>query len=88
MTTLKMLKVWDYNDPAAYLSQSNRFTSEDLVKYWASVDSAIRYWSVALDPAKLSSNKTAKKAFNPKRNFDKFHWKRSISRRSKVAPHQ
>ena len=45
-----MIKVWDEHDNNSYLYEADCFTSEGPVKYWASVDSAIHFWHVAIAP--------------------------------------
>ena len=48
MSALKLIKVWDPKDSNNYLYESDRFTSSGLTNYWKSVDSAIRFWNVAV----------------------------------------
>ena len=42
MTTLRMLKIWDYNDTAFF--SDRQYMAKGLAAYWASVDSAFRHW--------------------------------------------
>ena len=74
MTNLKMIKVWDFDDENNFIREANRFTSEGLAKYWLSIDSAIRYWCVAIYP-KLDPG-TAPKLSKKRRihRQDKYHW--------------
>ena len=67
---LKMIKIWDPQDDNSFLYDAYRFPSDGLVKYWSSIDSAIRFWSVAIE-YKVQNKKT-----KIKRNHrqDKFHW--------------
>ena len=77
MVALKMVKVWDPEDSNSYIYESDRFTSEGLMKYWLSVDSALHYWNVAIFP-KIGKPKQPKH-----KNMDCFHWKRTMSQRWK-----
>ena len=61
MTMLRMIKFWNFDDGNLVLEHNETLTSEGMWKYWLSVDSAIRFWCVALSK-KLdkSSSKLAK----------------------------
>ena len=76
MTCLRMKKIWDPEDSNSFIADSNRFTSEGFAKYWLSIDSAIRYWNVAIC---LKINQNPRKRPN---NLDRFHWKSSDSYRN------
>ena len=73
MSTLQMIKIWEPNDNSSYLADANRFTSQGLVKYWASVDSAIRYWNVAIQPKVLFHQKRHNN-LRAEKSFSRFHW--------------
>ena len=77
MTTLKLVKVWDPQDGKNFLQEKYRFTSKGLFNYWSSVDSAIRFWDVALsrkiDKANINSLLRNNKAKNKKQN-NRFKW--------------
>ena len=73
MTYLKMIKIWDFDDPNLFLKNSYRFTDEGLNKYWASVDSAIRYWDI-IGSNKKKMDKRPQIKPNHKFNQDIFHW--------------
>ena len=53
MTALQMIKIWHHDDSAAFINELYRFTTEGLIKYWMSVDSAIRYWFTAIGNKQL-----------------------------------
>ena len=69
MSVLKLIKIWDPEDSSSYIYENDRFTSDGLVRYWLSVDSAIRYWNVAIF-SKLG-RKNEKKSYK-----DVYHWQR------------
>ena len=73
MSTLQMIKIWEPDDNSSYLADANRFTSQGLVKYWASVDSAIRYWNVAIQPKVLFHQKRHNN-LHAEKSFSRFHW--------------
>ena len=50
MSSLHMIKIWDHDDHNAFVYEANRFTTDGLFKYWASIDSAVRFWNVAVFP--------------------------------------
>ena len=78
MLVLKLVKIWEHEDCGAFLHEAYRFTSDGLDKYWASVDSAIRYWDVILSPKILDRKKNGQKnTFRPRYQGDKFHWRRN-----------
>ena len=84
MSVLKMLKVWDENDSNLFVPDAYRFTTDGLCKYWMAVDSAIRYWNVALFP-KLQQNRknrsgTSKKGVKPN---SRYSWRKDVSSRSR-----
>ena len=62
MSVLKMLKVWNHNDPNIFMERNYRYTKEGLIRYWMSVDAAIRFWDVALSKKfeKLAKTKISK----------------------------
>ena len=68
MSALHMLKVWDHEDGNAVLFDSTRYTAQGLINYWMSVDSAFRFWDVAIFPK--SSNQSRKR-----RSKDQYKWK-------------
>ena len=65
MSCLKMLKIWDHDNSNLFIYESYRFTSEGLVKYWLSIDSAIWYWVTAI------ANKANKKSKSINKNLKK-----------------
>ena len=71
MTVLKLVKVWNHDDTSLFLCDSYRFTSEGLIKYWQSIDCAVKFWFAA-----LSQKKDGALTQRPKGRFtkDKFHW--------------
>ena len=71
MSVLRMVKVWEEDNPNLFNNHSYRFTSEGLAKYWLSVDSTIRYWNTAIHPklGKLHSI-----CSNKSKGYDKYHW--------------
>ena len=71
MTALRMLKIWDPEDGNAVMYDSFKYTASGLTNYWLSVDSAIRFWDVALFP-KTGNN--PKKRRNNQR--DRYKWKK------------
>ena len=50
MTSLKLVKGWEYDDTKSYIKESKRFTSQGYNKYWSGIDSAVRYWCTAIWP--------------------------------------
>ena len=50
MSVLQLIKVWNPDDGSAVLYDGTRYTSQGLTNYWLAVDSAVRYWNVALHP--------------------------------------
>ena len=73
MTLLRMIKVWDSEDTTSVLYDSSRYTAQGLTNYWLSVDSAIRFWDVAISPKFNVSpgNKQNKKI----KQKNKYKWK-------------
>ena len=71
-SVLRMVKVWEHDDANAFLYENYRFTTQGLTKYWLSIDSAIRYWDVAVFP-KLGIHLQKAKG-NQKGN--KYKWKK------------
>ena len=71
MSALRMVKVWEHDNPNLFNYHSCRFTAEGLATYWLSVESAIRYWNTAIYPklGKLHNTSSLKRKHN-----DKFHW--------------
>ena len=57
MTILKMIKFWDHEDSSFFIYDSYRFTAQGLKNYWLAIDSAIRFWSVAIAPKLKFKNK-------------------------------
>ena len=72
-SVLKMLKVWNHDDSCNFVYDSYRFTTQGLVNYWMSIDSAIRYWDVAIYPKLGISTPKNKQKFKP----NKYKWKKS-----------
>ena len=84
MSVLKMVKEWDPDNSNFYIYDSDRFTSEGLYHYWASVDSAIHYWDVAIHP---KIGRPRQKVGNKFRKNDRFHWKHSnFEKRRRCLP--
>ena len=83
-TSLKMLKEWHYDISQLFIKDANRFTSIGMDKYWMSIDSAIRFWSVAITP-KMGSvkNFVKKKDFNHAKHFNMFHWKKPYYKKNR-----
>ena len=77
MTTLSMVKIWNQEDSTNYIYESERFTSTGLFNYWASIDSAIRFWNVAILSKIESKHFKSTTRQNQSYNHDKFHWKNS-----------
>ena len=50
MSILQMIKFWEHTDSNLFVFDNYRFTSEGLKKYWLSIDSAVRFWDVAIFP--------------------------------------
>ena len=76
MSCLRMLKIWEHDDANSFVHDSYRFTSEGLARYWLSIDSAIRFWNVAIAP-KLGVVKQKQKAKVPgKFKKDRFRWRK------------
>ena len=48
MSVLKMIKHWSHEEGNFFIQDSYRFTTEGLMAYWQAVDSAIRFWNIAL----------------------------------------
>ena len=71
MSVLKMLKVWDSEDGDSVLFDSTRYTAKGLTNYWLSVDSAIRFWDVAMYPKIGLATKKKNKPFN------KYKWNKN-----------
>ena len=69
MSVLKLIKIWEEDNPNDYSYESDRYTATGLAKYWLSVDSAIRYWNVAIFP-KIGKPSKA----NRGRRNDRYHW--------------
>ena len=67
MTVLKMVKFWDSDNEQLFHRSSYRFSSEGLKNYWLSIDSAIRFWYVALS-RKIETTKKLMSA--PKKGED------------------
>ena len=82
MSSLRMIKVWEHDDRGAFLEEAYRFTLDGLDTYWASIDSAIRYWDMILINKILDSKKEKFSGKNPHFN-DKYHW----SQRRFKTPH-
>ena len=61
MTVLRMIKFWDKDNTNLFLDQQYQYTSEGLSIYWRAVDSAIRFWNVALS-RKIKKPKPKKSA--------------------------
>ena len=73
MSALHMVKIWEEDNSNLYLTNCHRFTSEGLIKYWLSIDSAIRYWNVAIYPklGKIKLKSSRRRSF---KCTDRFHW--------------
>ena len=69
MRVMRMKKKWDPEDPHSYLSESSRFTSTGIFKYWASIDNALEFNDKKKDEFLLKNQ-------NPKAAQDrsKFKW--------------
>ena len=65
-TVLKLVKIWSSDDLNNFDYETNRFTAEGLANYWWSVDSAIRYWNVAIYP-KIGKQPQKNSNFNKKK---------------------
>ena len=50
MVALNMIKFWDSTDSKNFIYEANRFTAEGFIRYWLSIDVAIRYWNTAIFP--------------------------------------
>ena len=79
MTVLKMVKHWSHEDDKLFNKDAYRFTSEGLTKYWLSVDSAIRFWFVAIQPKLGKAKKKSQKGRIPNRNSNQFKWYRNFN---------
>ena len=82
MSVLRMIKIWDHDDSNAFVKESYRFTSEGLAKYWLSIDSAIRYWNVAVF-SKFGVKQNVKTQV-PSKN--KYKWKKPSFNKQVTGP--
>ena len=81
MSFLKLVKIWDPEDSNLYLREQGRFTPVGLGRYWLAVDSAIRYWCMAIKPKInhqiTAANGNSSSKFNSKpRNQNRYKWSR------------
>ena len=81
MTTMKMVKEWDYSDSSIFVTEAKRFTSQGLKQYWSSIDSAIEHWCTYLSRRPAANEYRQKSKFG-KPNFVK-RLKFDFSNRSK-----
>ena len=84
MSTLKMVKEWDYDNFQLYVAECDRFTSARLGKYWASIDAAIRFWMVAVQPKIHNKWKKNSSLKSTKTNdYHRYHWDKNKNRQQK-----
>ena len=57
MSCLCMLKFWSRDDRNSFLEESYRYTNEGLIRYWLSIDSAIRFCNVVIIPKFVAPKK-------------------------------
>ena len=74
MTLLKLVKHWNSEDEAIFVKKTYKFTTEGLLRYWMSVDSAIRFWNIAL--SKKLDKMRKKNDHNGPPNRDRYRWKK------------
>ena len=78
MSVLTMKKFWDHEDGNAFIYESYRFTHEGLMRYWQSIDSAVRFWTVALYPK--IGQKHAKAVHKFARYGNQYKWNKNQNR--------
>ena len=49
MRTLRLKRVWDYDDTNLYDDNSHRFTETGLATYWRAVNSTFKFWDTSLN---------------------------------------
>ena len=81
-TTLHMIKHWDHDDGSNFLRNHYRFTSDGLMRYWLSINSAIHYWEVIASKKKLSC-----RTKQDDQKVDKYHWHNSFKSSHQVSSH-
>ena len=68
MAALQMLKIWDHEDGSNFMRENYRFTTQGLTNYWLSIDSAIRFWCVAISRKCEIKRRIGKKPTNYHQN--------------------
>ena len=68
MSIMRMVIEFNYGDSSSFIKEANRFSSDGLLRYWTSVDSAIEHWFTHLAPGR-GSRAEQRKANDRMQNF-------------------
>ena len=64
MCTLKLKKIWDPEDPTLYIPERCSYSQIGLLRYWSSVDAAVKFWDRTLNEILLKKTKEKQLPFN------------------------